>query len=193
MNLTDILSKRKEFLLKKWIDSVMEIYPTESIKSLQSKKDRFHNPVGHTISFSIGAIFDKIIAKENNSDELSKLMDGIIRITAIQDFTPSQALSFIYKLKRIIRDELKKEGLLDDVFEELLYLESRIDELAFLAFDIYMKCREKVYELKVNELRNSTFMLLKTQGTRQSKRPRNQVVSTFAETRVGKTENRSNF
>ena len=32
--------------------------------------------------------------------------------------------------------------------------ESRIDKLAFLAFDIYMKCREKVYEIRVNEIKS---------------------------------------
>jgi hypothetical protein len=42
----------------------------------------------------------------------------------------------------------------------LLLFESKIDDLALLSFDIYMKCREKIYELKSNEVRNMTFRLL---------------------------------
>jgi hypothetical protein len=37
--------------------------------------------------------------------------------------------------------------------EELSALETRIDRLALLAFDCYMKCREKIYEIRLGELR----------------------------------------
>ena len=43
---------------------------------------------------------------------------------------------------------------------ELLELESRIDELALLSFNIFMKYREKIYDLKANELKKQTFRLL---------------------------------
>jgi len=36
----------------------------------------------------------------------------------------------------------------------LLELEQKIDDMSLLAFDIYMKCREKLYELKATELQD---------------------------------------
>jgi len=43
---------------------------------------------------------------------------------------------------------------------ELKEIELRIDSLALLAFDLFMACREKIYELKANEARNMTYRLL---------------------------------
>ncbi len=44
--------------------------------------------------------------------------------------------------------------------EELVIFESRIDAIALHAFDSFMKCREKIYEIKTNETKNMTFRLL---------------------------------
>ena len=43
-------------------------------------------------------------------------------------------------------------------------MESRIDDLALLAFDVYMNCREKLYEIKANEAKNQVSRLLKKAG-----------------------------
>ena len=40
------------------------------------------------------------------------------------------------------------------MFDELLAFESKIDELALTAFNRYVECREKVFELKANEVKN---------------------------------------
>src|SRR4030066_299715 len=44
------------------------------------------------------------------------------------------------------------------LFQEL---ESRIDELTLLGFDIFMQCREKIYDLKANEINKRTVGVLK--------------------------------
>jgi hypothetical protein len=38
--------------------------------------------------------------------------------------------------------------------------DSRVDALALKTFDLYMNCREKVYELKTNELKRNTSRLM---------------------------------
>ena len=43
-------------------------------------------------------------------------------------------------------------------------MESRIDDLALLAFDIYMKCREKLYDIRANEAKNQVSRLLQRAG-----------------------------
>jgi hypothetical protein len=85
------------------------------------------------------------------------------RIRSIQDFPPSQAIGFIFLLKRAIQEVLKSGIQEKPVLEEWLEFQSRIDQLTLLAFDIYMECREKICEIRVNEAkakREMAFRLL---------------------------------
>jgi len=41
--------------------------------------------------------------------------------------------------------------------EEIFDFWSKLDAVALIAFDIYMTCREKVYEIKASEQRDRTF------------------------------------
>ena len=60
----------------------------------------------------------------------------------------------------MIREELGQSFQGNLPYEEVLSLESRIDALALSSFDLFMKCREKLYDIKANELRTMTFRLL---------------------------------
>ena len=95
-----------------------------------------------------------------DQNKVSVFLDNIIRIRAIQEFTPSQAIGFVFALKKIIREELAKELRVNGLSEELTLLEQNIDSLALMAFDIFMSCREKLYDIKANEMRHMTFRLL---------------------------------
>ena len=153
MKIEEILSQHKPALLKKWFHLVMQTYPEETATFLKNEKDPFANPVGSTILKGIENLFEGLI-KEGDHKQISSFLDRIIHIRAVQDFTPDQALSFIFMLKKVIRDELKKELKEKELFDELLAFESKIDELALAAFNRYVECREKVYELRANEVKN---------------------------------------
>lgn len=146
--------------MKRWFDTILETYPTDTQRFLQRQKDQFTNPVAHRISEGVEGLFDALL-QGIDSNEVSSFLDRIIRIRAVQDFSPSQAMAFIFLLKMVIREELKSEIRENRVSEELLKFESRIDNLALLAFDIYMKCREQVYELRVSETKRMLYGLLK--------------------------------
>ena len=94
-------------------------------------------------------------------NKLHASIDNIVRIRAVQDYSPSQATAFIFLLKKAIRNEVTTELREDQLFNEYMEFESRIDELALFTFDIHMMCREKIYELKVNEIKNEKGMLVK--------------------------------
>lgn len=160
MKLKNLLYGKKSAILKRWFDLTLETYPAETALFFKSQKNRFANPVGYTISQGIEDLFEEIL-QGVNSDKVSLFLDNIIRVRAIQDFTPSQAISFIFLLKKVMREELGREIHENSIAEELLVLESRIDDLAILSFDIFMKCREKIYELKAMQLNNQTYTLLK--------------------------------
>jgi len=78
-----------------------------------------------------------------------------VRIRAVQEFSPSAAVGFVYALRGILREELASAGL--DAAGHAA-VESGVDRLALAAFDAYMKCREKIFEIRVREIRESQLL-----------------------------------
>jgi hypothetical protein len=163
MRLNTLLAKRKTAIIKKWFAATIETYPSDTAKFLKSRKDPFANPVGRTISQGLEALFDQLL-KEMDHEAVRSFLDPIIRIRAVQNFSPSQAISFIFFLKDAIRENLQTDDFQMQLFSELLAFESRIDELGLIAFNLYMSCREKIYELKANEMKNRTFRAFERAG-----------------------------
>jgi hypothetical protein len=163
MELKKVLEKNKSVILKKWFDVVINTYPLDTAQFLKSQNDRFSNPVGITVSEGLNSLFNELIT-EPDANRLRVYLDPIIRIRAIQDFTPSHATSFILSLKSIIREILKKQLEKDTIPKELQQIEAKIDSLLLLAFDIYMECREKIYTLKANDEKNKVFKAFKRAG-----------------------------
>lgn len=165
MDLKGLLLERKSAILSKWFEVLLETYPAETANFFKNKKDLFSNPVGSTAFQGIESILEEIIDDNIDSQRVSLFLDNIIRVRAIQDFSASQAVAFIFSIKDIIRHEAETAAasghvLPNQVLIDLRHLESKIDGLALLSFDIYMKCREKIYEIKANEVRNMTYRLL---------------------------------
>lgn len=163
MKLEKLLSQNKSTLVKRWFDEVVATYPVDTAQFLKRQKDPFSNPVGNTTFKGLEALFDVLI-HGIDKETANSFLDPIIRIRAIQDFTPSQATSFILFLKEIIKENLKKEFQDQSILEEFLTFESRIDDLCLIAFDIYMKCREKLFHIQANEMRNRTFLAFERAG-----------------------------
>ena len=159
MTLENFLPEKKSAILEKWFDLILNTYPADTSNFLKKQKNRFANPVGHTIYEGIEKIFDSLI-QGVDLENVFPFLDNIIRVRAVQDFTPSQAISFVFSLKKVIREELESDKNVTVPYNELLDLDSRIDALAMVSFDIFIKCREKLYEIRANELRNMTFRLL---------------------------------
>ncbi len=159
MKVEKFLSEKKSEILKIWFDKILDTYPAETSNYLKKQKNRFANPVGSTIFQGIEQIFDELLG-EVNPERVSPFLDNIIRVRAVQDFTASQAVSFIFSLKATIREEIEKSSNDSPSWEEMSVIDARIDKLGLLSFDIFMACREKLYDIKSNELRNMTFRLL---------------------------------
>ncbi len=160
MKISLLLSEKKHEIAKTWFDLIAGTYPQDTANFLKTQKNRFGNPVGYTISEGIDVILAEL-SGEMDVARVSRHLDNIIRIRAIQDFTPSQAVGFIFLLKQVIRKELADEIREHQLCDELLKIESHIDQLANVSFDMYMACREKMYKLRANELRNRTSRILK--------------------------------
>lgn len=154
VKLRDALSRKRSSIVEKWFDVILETYPEDTSKFLKKGKDPFANPVRHTILQGIEGVYDALLKEEGESPEtLNDFLDKVIRIRAVQDFSPSQALAFVFSLKGVIREVLGKEIREHHLQDPWLLLETRIDALALRAFDVYMGCREEIYELRVSEVK----------------------------------------
>jgi hypothetical protein len=165
MRLNNLLAQRKTAIIKNWFTLAVETYPPDTASFLKKQKDPFANPVGRTISLGLEALFNELLkVKEIDYEITTSFLDPIIRIRAIQNFSPAQAISFIFLLKKAIRKNIKKEVSEEQLFRELLMFESKIDRMAMIAFNLYMECKEKIYDLKANEMRNTTYKAFKRAG-----------------------------
>ncbi len=162
MELVDWLSQKKQDIVREWIRVTMEAYPVEALNVLKRSDNQFANPLSHIISTNIALLFDDLLLGVD-PERTTPILTELVKVRAVQDFKPSEALQFIIDLKKILfsmKDETV-EGGESMPLEQLRKMEEEIDTLAMLGFDIYMKCREKLYEIRANEIRNQTHMLIR--------------------------------
>ena len=101
------------------------------------------------------------LASASVAATFTPLLDEIVRVRAVQDFTPSQATSFVFLLKKAIREVLWPKIAEHNLFVDLLALESSIDVLALFSLDIYCQCREKIAALRIDQIKKQYDRLLK--------------------------------
>ena len=157
MDLAQLLAPKKAAIVKKWYERVVAGYAKETARFLNTQKDPFQNPVGMHTQQSLQALVD-LLGSDADPATLQKALDPTIRIRAIQAFTPSKAVGFIFELKDLIRDVLPELNKQDKAVQRLtIELDKQIDEMALAAFDVFVQCREKIYELQAGEMRERTY------------------------------------
>jgi len=163
MSLTELFARRRKEIHERWLERIIGQYPAQSAGFIRSEKDRFRNPIGATIRAGTAAVLDALEAG-GDRERLRAAVDGLIRLRAVQDTPPSGAVSFVFLLKEEIRKALSGEIRAAGLEADRERMDAKLDALALDAFDLYMACREKVFEVRVAELRNRTFKLLEREG-----------------------------
>ncbi len=163
MKCESLLAGKHHTIIERWFDLIVETYLAESRQFLENRKDRFENPVAYEFSQAIRGIVEALV-NGMECEIIMEHLDRIISIRAIQDMPPSKAVAFIFLLKTAIRKDLQQGIFTKDIQEELQEIESRIDGLALLCFDIYMKRREKLYKISENEVKTRISGLLRMTG-----------------------------
>ena len=142
MDLKQILKKNKDLFVKKWFQATIDTYPLQTAKILGKDSNRFDNPVGAVTHETIEDVFNLILEKFTG-ETLEKALDPIIRIRAVQAFSASEAVSFVFALKDIGEDILDSSMIRE--FEKI------VDQIALASFNKYMKCKEEIFLLKATE------------------------------------------
>lgn len=166
--LNETLAEKRNGIVRKWLELVAQTHPAGM--NLLRDTDRFTNPVRYIFAEALETLYDEVIEGRADSEKSLKALDAMLKVRAVQDFTPAQAVGFVFLLKQAIRESLQSELKDYRTAQDLVGLEKRIDQLALAAFDMYMKCREQIFEVRVSEIkaaRDDAFRLL----DRMSRRP----------------------
>jgi hypothetical protein len=157
MSLLDRLREGRSAVLRRWKELILETQSEESARFIRGEKDRFNNPVGHTLDRSLPRILDVLI-EGRPAETAAEPLDGLVRLRAVQDLSASAAVGFVFFLKTAIAGELGG-ALREAGHEERRRLEAAIDGMALAAFDVYVHCREQVWQIRANDLRRRTSHL----------------------------------
>jgi hypothetical protein len=157
MKLGKILEKKKPAVLKKWLGEIFDTYPADTSRFLKGERDMFANPVGHTITANAERILAGLI-KGDDPQSLSVHLEQIMRIRAVQDFTPSGAVSFIAHLKKVITGQLETELNKYSLWAEWAEFETRIDILTQRAYELHMEMKNRIAIIRTREIdKNERF------------------------------------
>lgn len=169
--LRNVLSTRRSAIVEQWLAKTLQTYPEQTRRFLQREQDPFRNPVGEVYRKALPQLYDEL-AGEMDAVRVTAALEPLVKIGAVQDSPPSRAVAFIFLLKAILREELGKPcpaafspggGEERDKgqkrAEVMEVLESAVDRMALMAFDLFVRCREGIYEIKAEEARNRVYLL----------------------------------
>lgn len=143
-----LMNDKKQTVLIRWQKAAMDSGTHKDGFKSPKPGGRFSDPMTFLVEKSTEEMWEWLI--DADATDLYSALENICRLKAVQDDSPAKALGFIFDLKQIIRDELA-EG--KEYIPGILELDKRIDEIALLAFDIYSRCRARIYELQINEIK----------------------------------------
>ncbi|NTW52015.1 MAG: hypothetical protein HGB22_05460 [Chlorobiaceae bacterium] len=135
-----IINSNRQAILGRWSSSVMAMLPGGL---------NHGSLVASALAEELGGLLDAI------ADPALPIAEPIVRITrilAVQEMPPSKALSILFGLRGLV------EGLPAECAEPF---RDRLEELTLQSFDSYMKHRETIYQLKVDEGRRRMHMSLR--------------------------------
>ncbi len=165
-----VLASKRDAIVRAWLAETLRTYAEQTARFLLQETDPFRNPVGHALGQALPALYDALLDRTDAAG-IAPLLDGIVRIRAVQDFSPSQAVAFIFRLKPVIRAALQEDTEAMADTDGLASVEARIDEMALLAFDLFVQCREQISEIKASDARRRTFVKDRMVFARAAKKP----------------------
>jgi hypothetical protein len=151
MDLAEAFRSYREKIVGQWVDYTLSTY--KSSKFFRKEVDKFANPVGGATREALDALFLLLVENAEPQTFVAPL-EKMMRIRAIQDFAPSQAVSPIHAVKHITRDILAKDKEKCHLIAELYDFEFAVDMAVLAAFDLYMDSRERLYGVRMEELKS---------------------------------------
>ncbi len=166
MTFGELLLKNEDAIAGRWLDDVLATYSDNASVTFKQQKDPFANPVGNSLRLGTRGIVETLL-REVDSEKIHGHLCEMVKIRAVQQFSPSEAVGFVFRLKEAVRAGLGKAAAEPRFSADLTKLDGQIDQIALAAFDIFTQCREQVSELRLNEVkRRVSWVVDKLNGRR---------------------------
>lgn len=145
-----------EKIVNKWVEYALSTYSSSGF--FIKEKDRFANPVGGTIRNALKALLP-LLSSGADPEEFVPHLQEIIAIRSVQEFAPSQAVSPLHAVKHITREVFAADSERAHLVGELYDFEFAVDMAVLAAFDLFMQYRERLYQVRINEIRSGSHIL----------------------------------
>jgi len=166
----DLLREQADTIIERWGEAVLSSYPSDAAALFQKQQDPFANPIGASVREGTRGVFQAIL-DGMDPEELRSHLDTMVRIRAVQELTPSQALSFVFALRSIVREAIPRLDTDPRLHRERDELEGIIDRVALAAFEVYTKCREELNLLRVTEMKRQVSWVFEKLGKEMPEGP----------------------
>lgn len=156
MNVHEALKSREDKILSIWTERTLDSYISSGF--FKSSQDQFANPVGAGIRAGLTRLY-KLIITEADPQEWAEPLDQVIRIRAVQEFTPAQAVAPILELKWVVKQIFSADKECRELLSELAAFDCEVDRAALTAFDLFMQCRDRLHNARIRELKSGSYIL----------------------------------
>ncbi|TKB28465.1 hypothetical protein FCL47_02985 [Desulfopila sp. IMCC35006] len=156
MDLAEGFRNHGEKIVDKWVEYTLSTYTSSGF--FVKERDIFANPVGGNIRQALGQLFVKL-SKGADAGEFTAPLEQIISIRSVQQFTPAQAIAPLNAVKHITREVFAADKERKHLVAELYDFDFAVDLAMLAAFDIYMQFRERLYQVRINEIKSGSHIL----------------------------------
>ena len=155
-------ARMRDRFVQEWLASTLQTYPEQAGRFLRDERDPFRNPVGQTLRTGLAALVEELFG-DFDRPRVAAALETIVRVRAVQDFTPAEAVGFVLLARRAARavagDDAPGAGP-----GSLDALDARIDEMVLVAFDLFARCREEIHAIGARAARRRVYVLERVQG-----------------------------
>ena len=144
-------SDRRAALVTAWYEDTMHSYFPLADTAF-GDHNSFAHPVGQNFFQAMTAIVDGL-ADGTERESFAPPLDRIVRILAVQGLPAGMSVRFLHSLRRRLEDETGFSAT------EKSAISARLDDLAEMAAEIWLECRETLSTLRIGELRQRIQLL----------------------------------
>ena len=156
MDLAEAFRNYKAKIVDRWVDYTLSTYQSSSF--FKKEGDVFANPVGGNIREALKKLF-VLLSRGATTEEMIPPLEQIMKIRSIQEFSPSQAVAPLNAVQHISSGILGADKGRRHLVAELYQFEFAVGLAVLAAFDIYMQCRERLYQTRIREIKTGTHIL----------------------------------
>ncbi len=156
MDLAEGFRNHGEKIVSKWVEYTLSTYTSSSF--FIKERDKFANPVGGNVREALTKLF-QLLVKGAAPEECVSPLEQLLSIRSVQEFTPSQAVAPLNAVKHITREVFAADKERSHLVDELYDFEFAVDLVLLAAFDIYMKYRERLYQVRMAEIKSGSQIL----------------------------------